>query len=73
MFGIISSFLINGKLRVVLGGKSSQEYQANAGISQDSILGPTITYYTYWSDDVVCNIAIYADDTTLYYRWDHAF
>ena len=42
MFGLISSFLSNRRLRVVLDGKSSQEYPVNAGVPQGSILGPTI-------------------------------
>ena len=41
IFGLIS-FLINRRLRVVLDGKSSQEYPVNSGVAQGSILGPTI-------------------------------
>ena len=39
---IYSSFLSNKWLLVVLDGKSSQEYPVNAGVSQGSILGPTL-------------------------------
>ena len=46
IFGLISSFLSNRLLRVVLDGKSSQEYPVNAGDPQGSILGPTLSYYT---------------------------
>ena len=32
--------------------------------------------FTYWSytspDNVICNITVYADDTTLYFRYDQA-
>ena len=51
-----------------MGGKSSQEYSVNAGVPQGSILGPTfcLLYINHLPDDVICNIAIYADDTTLY-------
>ena len=67
IFGLISSFLSNRWLRVVLDGKSSQEYPVNAGVPQGSILGPTLflLYINDLPDDVICNIAIYADDTTL--------
>ena len=68
IFSLISSFLSNRLLRVVLDGKSSQEYPVYAGVSQGSILGPTlfILYINDLPDDVICDIAIYADDTTLY-------
>ena len=68
IFGLISSFLSNRRLRVVLDGKSSQEYPLNAGVPQGSILGPTLflLYINELPDDVICNIAIDADDTTLY-------
>ena len=74
IFGLISSFLRNRRLRVVLDGKSSQEYPVNAGVPQGSILGPTLflLYINDLADDVICNIAIYADDTTLYSKCDQA-
>ena len=74
IFGLISSFVSNRQLRVVLDGKSSQEYPVNAGIPQGSILGLTLflQYINDLPDDVICNIAIYADDTTLYCKCDQA-
>ena len=42
IFGLISSFLSNRRLRVVLDGKSSQEYPVNARVPQGSVLGPTL-------------------------------
>ena len=57
-----------------LDGKSSQEYLVNAGVPQGSILGCTLfqQYINYLPDDVICNVAIYADDTTLYSKCDQA-
>ena len=74
IFGLISSFLSNRWLRVVLDGKSSQEYPVNAGVPQGSILGFTLflLYINDLPDDVICNIAIYADDTTLYSKCNQA-
>ena len=42
IFGLISSFLSNRQLQVVLDGKSSQEYPVNAGVPQGPILGLTL-------------------------------
>ena len=74
IFGLISSFLSNRQLQVVLNGKSSQEYSVNAGLPQGSILGPTLflLYINDLPDYVICNIAIYADDTTLYSKCNQA-
>ena len=59
---------------MVLDGKFSQEYQVNAGVPQGSILGPTtfLLYINDLPDNAICNIAIYADDTTLYCNCDQA-
>ena len=59
---------------MVLDGKSSQEYPVNAGVPQGSIHGPTrfLLYINDLPDDVICDIAIYADDTTLHSKFDQS-
>ena len=52
IFGLISSFTSNRRLRVVLDGKPQE--------------------FNELPDDVNCDIAIYADDTTLYSKCDQA-
>ena len=73
IFGLISPFLSNRRLQVVLDRKSSQEYLVNAGVPQGSILGPTLflLYINNLPDDI-CNIFINADDATLYSKCDQA-
>ena len=74
IFSLFSSFLSNRRLQVVLDGKSSQEYPVNAGVPQGSILGHTLfsLYINDLPDDVICDIGIYADDTTLDSKCDQA-
>ena len=57
---------------MVLDGKSSQEYTVNAAVPPGSILGPTLSllYINDLPDDVICDSAIYTDDTTLYSKCD---
>ena len=71
IFDLISSTLSNRPLWVILEGKSSQEYPVNVVVPQGSIPGPTL-FLLYINDlpDVIYNIAIYADDTTLYFKCD---
>ena len=59
---------------MVLDGKSSKEHPVNAGVPRGLILDPTL-FLLYIKDlpvDVINNIAIYADDTTLYSKCDQA-
>ena len=58
---------------MVLDGKSLQEFSVNAGVLQGSILAPTF-FLLYINDlpDNICDITIYADDTTLYNKCDQA-
>ena len=71
IFGLISSFLSNRWFRVVLDGKSSQEYPFNP---QGYILGHTffLLYINGLPDDVIFDIAISANDNTLYSKCDQA-
>ena len=59
---------------MILDGKSSQEYPVNSGVPQESILGSTLflLYINDLPNDVICNIAIYADSTTFCYECDQA-
>ena len=59
---------------MVLDGMSSQEYPINSGGSQGSFRGRTLflLYIDDLPDDVISNIAIYADNTTLYSNYDQA-
>ena len=57
---------------MVLVGKPSQEHPVNAGDFQSSILGPTlfVLYINDLPDNVICDVAIYADDTTVFFKCD---
>ena len=59
---------------MVLDGKFSQEYPLNARVPRGSILRPTLflLYINTLPDNVIFNIAIYTDDTTLYSNCDQA-
>ena len=74
IISLISSFLSNRRLRVVLDGKFSQEYPVNVAVPQGSILGPTflLLYINDFPDDVICDIVICADDSTLYCKCDRS-
>ena len=57
---------------MVLAGRSLQEYSVNAEVLQDFILGRILflLYINDLPDDFICNIVIYADDTTLHSKFD---
>ena len=59
---------------MILDRKSSQEYPVNPRVPQGSILGPTffLLYINDLPDDVISDIAIYVDDTTLYSKCGQA-
>ena len=73
VFGLVSSFLSNWQLRVVLDGKPSQDYPVTVWVLQGSILGPALflLYINDLPDGVICKIAI-TDDATLYSNCDQA-
>ena len=68
IFGLISPFLDS----VVLDGTPSQEYPVNSGVPQTSIFGPTLFLLSIndLRDDIICDLAIYADDSTLNFKCD---
>ena len=74
IFGLILSFFSNRYLWVVPDGKFSKEYSVNSGVPQGSILVLTLflLYINDLPDDVICNIAVLADDTTLHSKCDQA-
>ena len=57
---------------MALDEKCLQEYPVNAVVPLGSNNGPTffLQYINDFSDDVMCNIAIYGNDTTLYSTCD---
>ena len=59
-------FSQNGWLRAVLDGKSSQEHPVNV------IVSPLLVLHLFLMtpDDIICDIAVYADDTTLHSKCD---
>ena len=59
---------------MVLDGKSSQEYLVNVEVPQGSILDPTLFLLSINDvpDHVIFDVAMYANDTTLYSNCDQA-
>ena len=59
---------------MVLDGKSSQEHPVNAGVPQEKYDHSwsyfLLLYINGFPDDAIYNIAIGADDTTLYSKCD---
>ena len=60
---------------MVLYRKPSQEYPINAWDTQGSIISPTffLLHINDLPGGVVCNFAIYADDSTLYSTCDQGY
>ena len=67
-------FLINFSFMEFQLRWSSQEYLVNPGVPQGSILGPALflLYISDLPDNIICDIAIYTNDTILYSKCDQA-
>ena len=74
IFDRISFFFCNRRFRVLLNGNSLQEYPVNAGVPQGPIVGPTLflLYINGLPEDVICDMAFCANDTTVYSKCDQA-
>ena len=74
MVGLISSFLSDRQLCVVLDGTFSQEYPVNVEVPWGYIVSSTLflLYINDLPDDLICDIAIYAGNTTLCSKCDQA-
>ena len=74
MVGLISSFLSDRQLCVVLDGTFSQEYPVNVEVPWGYIVSSTLflLYINDFPDDLICDIAIYAGNTTLCSKCDQA-
>ena len=69
LLNILSEFLRNRKQRVTLNGQSSSWTNVNAGVPQESILGPLhflIIYINDLPDGLSSNAKLFADDTSLF-------
>ena len=73
---IISDFLNNRQIKVVLDGQSSSVFLINSGVPQGFILGPTLFLLLIndLPDALQSQVALYADDTNIFCpslgRWD---
>ena len=65
---IILAFLTNRKNKVVLEGQSSPSNSINSGVPQGFVLCPTLflVYINDLPDNVLSQLAMYADDSSLY-------
>ena len=72
LLALIQDYLANRKQRVVLNGKSSEWATISAGVPQGSVLGPLffLVYINDLVDNVNCDIKMFADDTSLFFRVD---
>ena len=68
IYAILKSFLSERQINVVVDGQRSQTYSISSGVPQGSILGPTLflMFINDLPDNIVCDLVMYADDSTLY-------
>ena len=71
-FDHISHFLGNRRFGVVLNETFLKKYSTNALVAQGFILGPNlfVLYINDLLDDAMCNIVIYANNTSFYSKCD---
>ena len=68
MLETLTDFLKDRKQRVVLNGQNSLWANVEAGVPQDSILGPLLflIYINDLTDNLSTNVKLFADDTSLF-------
>jgi len=66
------NYLTHRTQRVVIKGQHSSWGEIEAGVPQGSVLGPLLflVYINDLTDEIDCNIKLFADDTTLYITVD---
>ena len=68
LLSVLSDFLKDRKQRVILNGQVSSWTGVNAGVPQESILGPLLflVYINDLADGLSSNAKLFADDTSLF-------